>query len=51
MCLFKVVAKVGANAEKMELSRDVTVSATFNVGGLSPYMEDAINYGDLWKIL
>jgi len=44
---FKVLAKVGVNAYKLELPRDVTVSATFNVGDLSPYVEDEIDFGGL----
>lgn len=44
---FKVLAKVGANAYKLELPGDMTVSATFNVGDLSPYIEDEIDFGDL----
>jgi len=44
---FKVLAKVGANAYKLELSGDMAVSATLNVGDLSPYIEDKIDFGDL----
>ena len=33
---FKVLAKLGANAYKLELPRDIVVSATFNVGDPSP---------------
>ena len=44
---FKVLAKMGANAYKLELPVDVTVSVTFNVVDLSPYVEDDINFGDL----
>ena len=36
---FKLRAKVGAIAQKLELSGDVTIYATFNVGDLSPYVE------------
>ena len=43
----KVVARVGANACKLELPRDMAVSVTVNVGDLSPYMEDEIDFGDL----
>ena len=43
---FKVLAKVGANAYKLELPAGMTVSATFNVRGLSPYLEDDIDFGD-----
>ena len=44
---FKVLAKAGTNVYKLKLPRDITVSTTFNVGDLSPYMEDDIDYGDL----
>jgi len=44
---FKVLAKVGANAYKLELAGDMVVSATFNIGDLSPYIEDGIDFGDL----
>jgi len=44
---FKVLAKVGANAYKLELPGDMVVSATFNVGELSSYVEDETDYGDL----
>ena len=40
---FKVLAKVGANAYKLELPWDMAMSATFNVGDLSPYVEDEVN--------
>ena len=43
----KVLAKGGANAYKLELPRDMAASATFNVGGLSPYVDNDIDYGDL----
>jgi len=41
---FKVLAKVGTNAYNLKLRGDMAVSATFNVGDLSPYMEDDIDY-------
>jgi len=44
---FKVLAKVGANAYKLELPVDMAVSATFNVEDLSSYVEDDIGYGNL----
>ena len=44
---FKVLAKVGAIACKLELPGDMAVSATFNVGDLSPYVEDEIEFGEL----
>ena len=44
---FKVLAKVGANAYKLELPGDMAVSATFNMGELNPYEEDDIDFGDL----
>ena len=39
---FEVIEKVGTNAYKLQLSRDMAVSATFNIGDLSPYVEDTI---------
>jgi len=44
---FKVLAKVWANACKLELHGDMDVSTTFNVGDLSPYVEDDIEFRDL----
>ena len=44
---FKVLAKAGANAYKLELPGDMAVSATFNVGDLCSYVEDEIDFGDL----
>ena len=44
---FKVLAKVGANAYKLEPPGDMAILATFNVGDLSPYVEDEIYFGDL----
>ena len=44
---FKVLAKVGTNAYKLKLPGDMVVSATFNVGDLSPYVEDEIHFRDL----
>jgi len=38
---------VGANAYKLKLPGDMAVSATFNVGDLSPYIKDEIDFGDL----
>ena len=40
---FKVRAKAGANAYKLQLHRDTAVSSTFNVGDVSPYMEDEVD--------
>jgi len=37
----------GSNTYKLELPRDMTIFATFNVGDLSPYVEDDIGFGDL----
>ena len=45
---FKVLAKVGANAYKLELLGDMAISATFNVGDLNLYVEDEINCGH-WR--
>ena len=44
---FKVLSKVGANVYKLELPRDMAILATFNVGDVSPYVEDEIDYEDL----
>ena len=32
--------RIGDNAYKLELLRDMNVSTTFNVGDLTPYVED-----------
>jgi len=37
---FKIIQKVGDNAYKLYLQGDMAVSATFNIGDLSPYIED-----------
>ena len=37
---FKVIERVGDNAYKLQLPRDMAVSVTFNIGDLSPYVED-----------
>ncbi|XP_074283047.1 uncharacterized protein LOC141607595 [Silene latifolia] len=37
---YKVISKYGDNAYKVELPGDYGVHATFNVGDLSPYIED-----------
>jgi len=39
---FVIIEKVGSNAYKLQLPGDMAVSATFNIGDLSPYVEDAI---------
>jgi len=39
---FEVIEKVGSNAYKLQLPEDVVVSATFNIGDMSPYMVDTI---------
>jgi len=44
---FKVLAKVGTNAYKLELPGDMAISSTFNVGDLSPFVEDDIDFRDL----
>jgi len=36
----KVVQKVGENANKIELSDDMKLSATFNVADVTPYIKD-----------
>ena len=35
------------NVYKLELLRDVSISTTFNIRDLSPYVEDDINLGTL----
>jgi len=45
---FKILAKVGANAYKLELLGDITMSATIKLGDLSPYVEDEIDFGG-WR--
>jgi len=37
---FKILEKVNDNAYKLELPEDMGVSPTFNVGGLTPYLDD-----------
>jgi len=37
---YKVLARIGDNAYKLELPGNTNISATFNVGDLSPYLED-----------
>ena len=44
---FKVLGKEGANAYKLELPGDTTISVNFNMGDLSPYVDDEVNYGNL----
>jgi len=44
---FKVLAKVGTNACKLELPGDMAVSTTFNMRDLSLYVEDEVDYGDV----
>jgi len=39
---FEILEKVGSTAYKLQLPGDMAVSATFNIGDLSPYVEDAI---------
>ena len=39
---FEVIEKVGTNAYKLQHPGDIAVSATFNIGDLSPYVEDTI---------
>ena len=36
---FKVLERIRANANKLELPRNMNVSVTFNVGDLAPYVE------------
>ena len=37
-----MIEKVGRNAYKLQLLRDMAVSATFNIRDPSPYVEDTI---------
>jgi len=39
---FEVLEKVGSNGYKLQLPGHMAVSATFNIGDLSPYVEDNI---------
>jgi len=39
---FEVIEKVGSNACKLQIPRDMAVSATFNIEDLSPYVEDTL---------
>ena len=41
---FEIIERVGNNAYKLQLPGDMAVSATFNVGDMSPYMEDSPSY-------
>ena len=47
---YKIVQRVGGNAYKVELPGDTNISITFNVGDLTPYIEDeddAVSYTHL----
>ena len=46
---FKLLERIGDNAYKLELPRDMSVSDTFNVGDFAPYVED--DFEDLKEIL
>jgi len=37
---FKVIERIEDNAYKLQLPKDIAVPTTFNIGNLSPYMED-----------
>ena len=39
---FKILEKVNDNAYKLELPRDMGISPTFNVGDLTPYLDDGL---------
>jgi len=39
---FEIIEKVESNAYKLQLPGDMAISATFNIGDLSPYVEDGI---------
>jgi len=39
---FEIIEKVGSNTYKLQLPGDMAISSTFNIGDLSPYVEDAI---------
>ena len=47
---FKILEKVNDNAYKLELSGDMGVSPTFNVGDFTPYLDDDEDGNDLRKI-
>ena len=45
---YKIIHKVGDDVYKVELPGDMNISATFNIGDLTPYIEDEDNdIGDL----
>jgi len=37
---YKIVQKVGDNADKIELTGDMNILTAFNVGDLTPYIKD-----------
>ena len=37
---YKIMHKMGDNASKVKLPRDMNISTTFTVGDLTPYVED-----------
>ena len=39
---FEVIEKLGSNAYKLQLLRDMAISSTFNTRDLSPHVEDTI---------
>jgi len=39
---FEKIEKVGNSAYTLQLPGDMAVSATFNIGNLSPYVEDIV---------
>ena len=48
---FRVLPNIGASTYKLELLRDVNLSTIFNMGDISPYVEDDINMRIWGKIL
>ena len=47
---FKILGKVNENAYKLEMLGDMGVSSTFNMGDLTPYLDDEDDSDDLRAI-